>query len=206
MKKGLLLSIVLIFAFPATAQTFEKKRERRLLYYFNGGIGVYLPTTAITSLSETGFVGGFQFQVDYQKHLFGRFFFDQYSIAFHTRYSQNNANTFIKGKVPTTGIGGDIGYRWHVRRFSPYVYGGSGVAITDVPFLETDQNSNDVTLTTTSRSSIVVRGGAGINYTINRFFIIYFESQFMSFPIRTQVYDGALNGLSFQIGFKTPLQ
>lgn len=157
-------------------------------------------------LSCVQFVGGFQFQVDYKKHLFGRFFFDQYSIAFHTSYRQNNANTFIKGKVPTTGIGGDVGYSLHLKRLSSYVYAGAGIAITDAPFLKTSQNSNDVTLTTTSQSSMVVRGGEGINYMINRYFIIYFEPQFMSFPVKTQVYDGVLNGISFQVGFKTPLQ
>ena len=135
MRKHIAFTIiisVLVTPFSSRAQT--KKNDWQ--YYFNGGVGYYFPLTARTSLSESGSVSSFQFQVDYKERLFGRLFFDQYSIAFHTKYIQ----------------------------------------------------------------------GLGANFKINRYFILYLEPQYMSFPVKTQVYNGNLDGVSLQLGFKTPLQ
>lgn len=206
MKKYLILSIILFSVILAKAQATDEE-PRKLSYYFNGGIGLYIPLKTHGALNHTGFASSFQFQVDYKKHFFGRLFFDQYNIAFHTTYTARDGSTlFISGKLPSTMPGLEVGYRWHVKRFSPYIYGGTGVAMTDVPFLETSETSNDVSLTSESRSSIAIRGGAGVTYKISKLFILYFESQFLSFPIRTQIYDGSLDGMCLQIGFKTPLQ
>jgi len=208
MVKNITIFLISIFYFYQPLKAQEKtERARKLLYYFNGGIGVYIPMSTHGALGETGSVGSFQFQVDYKEHLFSRIYFDQYNIAFHTMFTTHDGSgMLIKGKVPTTAIGLEAGYSWHIKRFSPYVYGGTGIAVTDVPFLEEDVASKNVTLTTDSQSSLAFRLGVGVNYKISKMFIIYFESQYLSFPIATQVYKGDLNGVSLQIGFKTPLQ
>ncbi|HEY8934021.1 MAG TPA: outer membrane beta-barrel protein [Cyclobacteriaceae bacterium] len=210
MKIRIVLYVVaLMFAGAAQAQSSvsEGEKPRKLLYYFNGGVGVYIPTSTHGALSETGFASSFQFQVDYKKHFFGRVFFDQYNVSFHTRYTaQDGSNLFINGKVASSMIGMEPGYRWHLKRFSPYIYTGLGIAITDLPYLKNTETSKDVELTTNSQSALAFRGGVGITYKISKMFILYMESQYLSFPITTQVYDGSLNGVSIQIGFKTPLQ
>ncbi|HEY9006062.1 MAG TPA: outer membrane beta-barrel protein [Ohtaekwangia sp.] len=210
MRISIMLSVIgLLFtcASQAQAQAGVGEKSRKLLYYFNGGIGVYIPTATHSALGETGFASSFQFQIDYKKHLFGRLFFDQYNIAFHTRYTaRDGANLYINGKIPSTMIGIESGYRWHIKRFSPYVYGGLGIAITDVPFLQDSETSKDVVLTTDSQSALAFRSGIGITYKISKMFILYMESQYLSFPVTTQVYNGSLSGVSLQIGFKTPLQ
>jgi hypothetical protein len=206
-KNFALFIISFLLLSPLKAQWNMNKKEKKVLYYFNGGIGYYLPLSAGSFLSEKGTTSSFQFQVDYKNHLFGRFYFDQYNVAFHTKFMQNGGNTYINGKVQTTALGLDVGYSWHVHRLSPYAYVGTGLAMTDVPFLQNNTpGTNDAILTTESRSSLAFRAGVGMNYKINRFFIIYIEPQFLSFPIKTQVYDGMLNGVSVQLGFKTPLQ
>lgn len=195
----------LSFVIPSRAQQ-PSTETRAMLYYFNGGAGSYFPLSARSSLSEVGAASSFQFQFDYKDHLFGRFIFDQYNVAFHTRFSQGAANININGKVPTTLLGLDAGYQYKLKRFSPYAYIGVGLALTEIPFLESKPDNGDVILTTSSRSSLAVRAGLGVSYRINRFFILYLEPQFLTFPVRTQVYDGMLNGMSIQVGFKTPLQ
>ena len=203
-KHWVFIAFTLIAPLSSMAQV--KNKERKLLYYFNGGVGYYFPLTAQTSLNESGSAGSFQFQVDYKEHLFGRFYFDQYSIAFHTKYTQDGINAQLEGKVPTTAIGLDLGYGWRFHRFSAYTYTGAGIAITDIPVLRNDPGSNDAYLKSSSRVAMALRGGCGINFRINRYFIPYLESQYMNFPVRTQVYNGDLEGISFQLGFKTPLQ
>ncbi|WP_343672390.1 hypothetical protein [Chitinophaga sp.] len=203
-KHWVLIAFSLVVSLSSRAQ-FDYK-EKKLLFYFNGGVGYYLPLTAQTTLSERGSASSFQFQVDYKAHLFGRFYFDQYSIAFHTKYTQNGFNTQLDGKVPTTAIGLDVGYGWHFHRFSAYTYTGAGLAMTDIPVLRSEAGSSDAYLSSSSRSSMALRVGCGVNFKINRYFIPYFEAQYMSFPVRTQVYNGDLDGISLQVGFKTPLQ
>ena len=207
MTKTIICSALLLLAMSAKAQVDSTEQKRKLLYYFNGGIGLYIPTSTHGALSETGFASSFQFQVDYKKHFFTRLYLDQYNISFLTDYTaQDGSSLDIKGKIPSTMIGLDIGYSLRIKKFSPYAYAGAGIAITDIPYLEETSSSGNITLTSRSRSSLSFRTGVGIDYKINRFFILYFESQFLSFPISTQVYDGNLNGVSLQVGFKTPLQ
>lgn len=208
MKKITVCStLFLLLAMPVMAQVDSPGHARKLLYYFNGGIGLYIPTSTHGALSETGFASSFQFQVDYKKHFFSRLYLDQYNIAFLTDYTARDGSSLsIKGKIPSTLIGLDIGYSFRIKKFSPYAYAGTGIAITDIPFLEESSSSGNISLTSRSRSALSFRTGVGIDYKINRFFILYFESQFLSFPINTQVYDGNLNGVSLQVGFKTPLQ
>jgi opacity protein-like surface antigen len=208
MTKTITLYILaLFFVIPATAQIDSVKHSRKLLYYFNGGIGLYLPTSTHGALHETGFASSFQFQVDYKKHYFSRLYLDQYNIAFSTKLTDNDGSQLtLKGKVPTTMIGLDAGYNWHIKKFSPYIFTGAGIAITDVPILEQISKPGNTTLTTQSQSALSFRGGVGVDYKISRFFILYFESQLLSFPITTQIYNGNLNGISLQVGFKTPLQ
>ncbi|MVT08715.1 outer membrane beta-barrel protein [Chitinophaga tropicalis] len=196
------IAFILGVSLPSRAQTKKKNWQ----YYFNGGVGYYFPLTAQTSLSESGSVSSFQFQVDYKERLFGRLFFDQYSIAFHTKYMQNGVNTSIEGKVPTTAIGLDLGYIWRLHRFSAYVYAGTGLAVTDIPFLRSGPDADEAYLKSSSRGAMAWRGGLGVNFKINRYFILYLEPQYMSFPVKTQVYNGNLDGVSLQLGFKTPLQ
>lgn len=199
-------SLLLLLALPVKAQV-DSLNVRKLLYYFNGGIGLYIPTSTHGALSETGFSSSFQFQVDYKKHFFSRLYLDQYNISFLTDYTaKDGSNLAIKGKIPSTLIGLDVGYSLHIKKFSPYAYAGASIAMTDIPFLEETSSSGNITLTSRSRSSFSFRTGVGIDYKISRFFILYAESQFLSFPISTQVYDGNLNGVSLQVGFKTPLQ
>jgi opacity protein-like surface antigen len=198
--------LALLLTNAARSQSNTEDRPRKMLYYFNGGIGIYIPTDTHGALSETGFANSFQFQIDYKKHFFSRLYFDQYNIAFHTLYTAGDGSSlFINGKVPSSVIGLDVGYRWHVKRFSPYVYAGTGGAITDVPYLK-ENTSNDIEVTTGSHSSLAWRGGVGVTYKLSKMFILYIESQYVSFPITTQVYSGSLDGMSLQIGFKTPLQ
>lgn len=207
MKKYLTLSAIILLAAIHTNAQLNDEQPRKLSYFFNGGIGLYIPMKTHGALSQTGFASSFQFQVDYKKHFFGRLFFDQYNIAFHTTYATTDGSTlFISGKLPSSMPGLEIGYRWHIKKLSPYIYAGTGVAITDVPFLEASETSNDVSLTSDSRSSLAVRGGAGVTYKLSKFFILYFESQLMTFPISTQIYHGNLDGICLQVGFKTPLQ
>jgi hypothetical protein len=200
-------SLLLLLTISVKAQVDSVTQARKLLYYFNGGIGLYIPTSTHGALGETGFAGSFQFQIDYKKHFFSRLYLDQYNISFLTDYTAQDGSTVsIKGKIPSTLIGLDLGYSLHIKKFSPYAYAGASIAITDIPFLEETSSSGNITLTSRSRSALSFRTGVGIDYKISRFFIVYFESQFVSFPITTQVYDGNLNGVSLQVGFKTPLQ
>ncbi|AYB31945.1 outer membrane beta-barrel protein [Chryseolinea soli] len=198
---------VLLCITAGHAQSNTEEKHRKPSYYFNGGIGLYSPIKTHSALNETGFASSFQFQIDYKKHLFGRLFFDQYNISFHTMYTaRDGATLFINGKLPSTIPGLEVGYRWQIRKFSPYIYAGTGIAITDVPFLEESSTSKDVVLTSDSRSSFTYRGGVGVTVKLSKFFILYLESQYLSFPIATQVYNGTLDGVCLQFGFKTPLQ
>lgn len=199
--------LMLFFAIPGKAQVKTDDKPRRFSYYFNGGVGVYVPLSRHGALKEAGSLGSFQFQVDYKEHIFGRVFFDQYNIAYQINFTtRNGSDVQIKGKVPSSLIGLELGYGWHVNRFSPYAFVGTGIDITEVPVLDETPTTNNIKLSSDSQSSIAIRTGLGVNYKISKLFIVYFESQFLSFPVTSQVYSGNLNGVSFQAGFKTPLQ
>jgi hypothetical protein len=177
-----------------------------MLFYFNGGIGYYLPVSRQHALKDVGSATSFQFQVDYKTHYFARFIFDQYNVSVKAQFNRHGTNHSISAKMPTTAIGLDAGYQWQFGRLSTYVYMGASVATTDAPYLAIDSDANSAKLSSRSATSMAIRTGLGINYKFNRYFILYFEPQFLSFPLKTQFYDGQMDGVSLQIGFKTPLQ
>ena len=76
----------------------------------------------------------------------------------------------------------------------------------NVPTVNYNATSNQLQIAKSSKSFIGLRTGIGVEYEFNRFFILYTDVQYLSIPFKTALSDKQLNGVSFQIGFKTPLQ
>ncbi len=181
-------------------------KPKRFEYYFNGAFGLYFPfTTNTKAVANRGFVNTFQFQVNYKNNLFSRFFFDQYSVGYDENVLQNSTTLNVNQKVQTTSLGLDFGYTFDYKKFSPYAYMGAGVALMDVPTVENLPTSNTINVGTSNKNFLGLRAGIGADFNISKLFIIYAETQYLNIPFKTDLSNKNLQGLSLQIGFKTPL-
>jgi hypothetical protein len=206
-KKTPLACIMYLMCTCLYAQDSLKKEIKRFEYYFNGGFGFYFPfATNTNALAKRGTVSTLQFQANYKGHYFSRFFFDQYNINYNDKASQNGIVTEIDQKVQTTALGLDFGYTFDVKKFSPYAYIGAGLAMMDVPKIENFPQTSMLKIGTSTNNFLILRAGVGADFVISKLFIIYAEAQYLNIPFKTDLSDKSLQGLSIQLGFKTPFQ
>ncbi|MBC8033472.1 MAG: hypothetical protein H7Y03_04965 [Chitinophagaceae bacterium] len=208
LSAALLLIAGLFFHYTAISQYNEPVTHKpaRFKYYFNGAFGFYLPDNLSKSLANNGSITAANFQMNYHDNYFSRVFFDQLNIKYQANAVVNDVYTSINSKVSNTTFGVDLGYTFPIRRLSPYIYGGAGMSILDVPIVKPDLLNNNVTYATSTKSFLNLRAGIGCDLEISKLFIIYVEGQFSSVPYKTVIDNRRLNGFSVLLGFKTPLQ
>jgi opacity protein-like surface antigen len=193
--------------FCQTENQVIQTNPKRFRYYFNGGLGLYTPINQAKLLAKNGIVYSFQAQINYKDSYFIRLAFDQYNISYSNNTIINGLNIKINEKVQTLNIGVDYGYAFHLsKRFSPIVYLGIGYASMEAPTVKYDNTSNVVDVSIVKKAFVSFRGGVGGEYEFNKYFIISAEVQYLSIPFKTDIGNQQLNGLNFQISFKTPLQ
>jgi opacity protein-like surface antigen len=210
MKQTATVFILLFTANLSIAQQENKiiqTKPKRFEYYFNGAFGFYFPFNTTKTVASRGNVNTFQIQVNYKDYFFSRLCFDQYNVGYEDNVTINSLSTYIKDKVQTTYIGLDIGYTFHLgKMLSPFAYIGAGYTTMDVPTVSYDNIQNNLRIVTSTKSFLGLRGGIGAEYEFNKFFILYADAQYLSIPFKTDLSNKDLNGISLQIGFKTPLQ
>ncbi len=184
-----------------------QKNPKRFEYYFNGGFGLYFPTQESAVLARDGPVYSFQIQVNYKHNYFTRLGFDQYNVGYVDDLNIDGINVKINDKVQTLNIGLDYGYTFHIsKKFSPFAYVGVGYASMEVPNVQYNLNSKAIDISNTRNPFLSLRSGVGGEFEFNKFLIVFTEIQYLSIPFKTDIRNKELNGISFQIGFKTPLQ
>jgi opacity protein-like surface antigen len=203
----MLLLLKTNFAFCQTKNQIIQNNPKRFEYYFNGGFGLYFPTQESAILENNGPIYSFQFQVNYKHNYFTRLAFDQYNVGYNDDVNINGLNVKINDKVQILNVGFDYGYTFNLsKKFSPFAYIGIGYASVEVPMVKYDFNSKVVDISNTRNPFLSLRGGVGGEYEFNKYFIVFTELQYLSIPFKTDISNKELNGISFQIGFKTPLQ
>lgn len=201
MKKIVVMLAGCWLCFQAAAQN---KKPSRFEYYFNGAVGIYYPTRGPKESDYSGDTFTFQFQINYKDHFFTRLFVDSYDIGYKNELVTQGITLAFNDRVQAINLGGDFGYAWLIGRFSPYAYAGLGLALVNLPQITTAVG-NRVQIDKPSIQAFAFRGGAGLDFEITKNFIVYMESQFLSIPDTSQLQQQALNGISFQMGIKTPL-
>jgi hypothetical protein len=208
--KSIFFTLLLLktdFVFCQTKNQIIQKNPKRFEYYFNGGFGIYFPTQESAILANNGPIYSFQIQVNYKHNYFTRLAFDQYNVGYNDDFNINGLNFKINDKVQTLNMGFDYGYTFHLfKKFSPFAYVGIGYASMEVPNVKYDISAKVLDISNTRNPFLSLRGGIGGEYEFNKFFIVFTELQYLSIPFKTDLSNKELNGVSFQIGFKTPLQ
>lgn len=217
MKKLAIGLTCFCFILESTAQDYQRNQFRsdfdksaastnhqpsRFKYYFNGSVGLYFPTHGPDKSDYNGSLFTFQFQANYKDNLFARLFVDSYSIGYKAELVTQGITLDFSDRVQLNDLGADFGYTWLIGRFSPYAYGGVGVAFVDLPRI-VSTNGNIVRFDKPAIQTISYRGGAGFDFEIASNFIVYLEGQYLSIPDVSLVQQQPLNGLSLQFGFKT---
>lgn len=203
----MLLFMKIGFVYCQTASQIIQKNPKRFEFYFNGGFGLYFPTQESALLTNNGPIYSFQIQANFKDNYFSRLAFDQYNIGYNDIININGINININDKVQTLNIGSDYGYTFHLsKKFSPFAYVGIGYASMEVPDVKYDITSKVLDISNIRNSFLSLRGGVGGEYEFNKFLIVFTDLQYLSIPFKTDISNKELNGISFQIGFKTPLQ
>ncbi|MFM7485491.1 MAG: hypothetical protein ACKO13_01090, partial [Cytophagales bacterium] len=101
-------------------------------------------------------------------------------------------------------LGGDFGYAWQIGRFSPCAYAGLGLALVNLPQITTTTGSR-VQIDKPSIQTFAFRTGGGLDFEVTKNFILYLELQYLSIPDTNSLQQQPLNGISLQVGIKTPL-
>lgn len=203
----MLLLLKTSIAFCQTENQIIQKNPKRFEYYFNGGFGLFFPTQESAILENNGPIYSFQFQVNYKHNYFTRLAFDQYNIGYNDDVNIKGLNIKINDKVQTLNMGFDYGYTFNLgKNFSPFAYVGIGYASMEVPTVKYDISTKVIDISNSRNPFLSLRGGVGGEYEFNKYFIVFAEFQYLSIPFKTDISNKELNGISFQIGFKTPLQ
>ena len=182
----------------------QNKKPSRFDYYFNGAVGIYYPTNGSKESDYNGDTFTFQFQVNYKHHFFTRIFVDSYDIGYKNELTTQGITLAFNDRVQAINLGADFGYTLVFGRFSPYAYGGLGLGLVNLPQITTTVGSR-VQIDKPSIQTFAFRTGVGFDFEITKNFIVYLEGQFLSIPDTSPLQQQALNGISFQMGIKTPL-
>ncbi len=187
-------------------QTVVTKKPRRFEYYFNSGIGFYFPTGSSPFLTDKGEVYAFNLQLNYKGNYFSHLYMDSDVLKYRREnVPVNNTVATIDCKLNTVNIGLDLGYTFPIKKLSPYVYGGAGVALIETPFLRGGSAPNEVTLGTEYKTFFQYRAAAGIDYELSRTYTVFLEAQYSGTAFKSAIDNRQLNGVSLMIGIRTPL-
>ncbi|MCA6381144.1 MAG: hypothetical protein IM606_12680 [Cytophagales bacterium] len=201
MKKIVLLLVVCWLTNVVVAQN---KTPSRFDYYFNGAVGIYYPTSGPEESDYAGNTFTFQFQVNYKDYFFTRIFVDSYDMGYKNELVTQGITLAFNDRVQAINLGGDFGYTRLVGRFSPYAYLGLGLALVNLPQITTAIGSR-VQIDKPSIQAFAFRAGGGFDFEITKNFILYSEVQYLSIPDLSSLQHQPLNGISAQVGIKTPL-
>lgn len=206
-KKIEYMLIILICAQISGAQndTLKNGKLKVMQWYFNGSFGYYLPLENPTALADRGGFAGFNFEGVFKRRGFFNVAFDQGSINFETNVQSNGIYLNYKSRLRTTYITANVGYGLNSKKLQPYVYAGLGLATVDSPVLKIDNNTKSISFTSTNKNFFTYRLDVGIIYYLNKLFILYADVQYSSIPFKTDLANKQLNGITLQLGFKTPL-
>lgn len=200
MKKLIILAIVLQTVCSAGAQ--DSLRRTTLLV--NGSFGIFMPLSSAT-FEPSGGVFAFQAQANFRNKNFLRLSFDQYNIGYKARFSAIDKEILIDDQVSLTFIGVDWGLLFPKGKWSPYFYVGAGAGLLDVPALSESPDPSQIHIVHGLKTAVALRAGIGIDYSINKMFILFGEAQGVLLPQQNVLQKNATYGVNFQIGIKTPL-
>jgi hypothetical protein len=207
--KAFLVVALGITGLKVLSQEYNKpvdNRQGKFKYYINGSFGFFFPNNTEDVFHKRGSYNSFSFQVNHKDDLFIRLFFDVSNINYEKLAVVDNLSMLIKDKVSSNFIGLDAGYNKSFGRFTPSVFIGTGLFTMDVPKINIDAITGTINFNKERKGFFAFRGGASIEYEVNRIFLLYLECSYLSIPYKTAIDDRHLKGLVFQIGFKTPLQ
>ncbi|PSL29002.1 outer membrane protein with beta-barrel domain [Chitinophaga ginsengisoli] len=200
--------MVLCIAIRSSGQDKARgtREPKRFKYYFNSGIGYYLPFESSKWLADRGAAYAFNFQCNYRDRYFTHLYFDMAVINYSKENTVvNNVASNFDYKLNANNVGLDIGYTLPMKKVSPYIYAGLGLSFMDTPFIKPGSAANDIVFGTKTNAFFQYRGAIGVDYKISRYFILYLEAMYSSTAFKSVLDDQRLQGVSLILGFKTPL-
>lgn len=197
---------IISIASHVQGQDEKKKSSGKFEYSFNAGFGYFFPLRSSKFLGDRGPVYSTNFQVTYKKHFLTHLFFDMVTVDYHKEnINVNNVSYTLDYKLNANNIGIDLGYTYPVKKFAPYFFIGTGLSLMDTPFLKPGEQDQKVVFGTRTHSFLMFRGSIGLDYEISRSFILYLDGQYSTTAFRSVLDNKSIQGLSLQVGFKTPL-
>lgn len=192
--------------FTQTDSNVINKKPSQLKYYSNSGFGIYFPIRSSEKLDKSGIIYNFQVQVNHKSHYFGRLTFDQFNIGYTDKAVINGLNIKIDNKLQTLNIGIDGGYTVDMnKKIALFAYIGIGYASVEIPKVDYNTATKIVDISSISKPFLSFRGGVGVDYKLIKSMIIFTDFQYLTIPFKTDISNKELNGISCQIGIKTPL-
>lgn len=210
MKNFILLTICIISYSRLCAQEYEDEimpeKAKKWEYYITTGFGLYLPVKSSRFIAETGATHASNFHVSYKSRYFAHVYFDMSYVRYKKNDIElNNSIVTFDYKLNTISTGFDIGYTYPMKRFSPYIYTGTGLSFMDIPGLSAGVDDDEMVITAKNRTFFQYRLAAGLDYKISDVYILYSEAQYSAIPFGTVIDSQRLNGLSVLVGIKMPL-
>ncbi len=202
--KRFLLLLVLLPIVSAVAQTHPRKLTPT--YYFNGGVGAFLPTYNRQGLSLAALSNVFNFEMAVGNHLFTRLAVDLVNVPYLETGIVGGFAVNKKDRLGLSHVGLDVGYRHDRGKTGLYGFLGAGWVSVDVPRLTINVPARQIDFESVSRSFLNLRGGVGVDYRISKVFIPYVELCYAQIPYTTLLNNQPISGLNVVIGFRTPFQ
>lgn len=175
-------------------------------YYFNGGVGAFLPTYNRQGLSLAALANVFNFEVALKDHYFARFAVDLVNVPYQETGTVGGFAVSKKDRLGLSHLGLDLGYRHNRNKMGMYGYIGAGWVSVDVPQLRVNVASRQIDFESVSGNFLNLRGGVGAEYRISKVFIPYVEACYSQIPLVTPLNNQPISGITVLVGFRTPFQ
>ena len=210
MKNYLLLTVFIFSGCNTFAQTDTLSDTRKFIFEFGGSVGVFLPVSLekekIENASKyTGSNAVTYLQLTYKSNYFAKVQYGQSSVAYKSQVASAGSMLGIDSKVNTNNIGINFGYQRTFGRWQPYVIGGGGIALVDVPTVSYDMQASQNVFSTKSKSFTTITIGTGVNYKVGKYFVPFIEGQLSALPNPSRSSLTHLSGVSMLIGIKASL-
>jgi opacity protein-like surface antigen len=205
-KFFIMLMFIGALASTARAQNNDDPTARKLYLDFGGSVGLFLPFDQVKDQKTLkGSNAMTALQLNYHRDYFAKLQFGQTTVNYKSQSTIGTINSGIDAKTNSTNLGLNIGYQHSFGSWQPFILAGAGASFVDVPTASFDKTSNTVNYTTSSNTYTYINAGAGLNYKLSKWCIIYMEGQASTIPNLPQKSRTHLSGISAMIGIKAPL-
>jgi hypothetical protein len=180
-------------------------KKRGFSFSINSGMGFYKPLIVDKKLTVNGLLSFFHFQVNYKEKYFVRLITNQFNLNYVDNVATNGINISIDDRLETANTGIDLGYiLFPKEKWSTYAYFGTGSANISSPQTMYNAVNNTLNITKQSGSFLAINAGIGLEFKVNELLVLSLESNYLTIPNYRNLTEKRLDGMTFQLGFKTP--